>query len=121
MGFPGYKDQSALSFLKGRSARFLHFYAVCSIMSRQGIFLYLTSVWLRFVFIRFIRLLDFLIYLVITVNAVFFVVRIFLCSSLLRKRCVFIRLLSLSPVCLFRVCWVRGNFLAGRVIYFLCV
>jgi hypothetical protein len=69
----------------------------------------------------FIRLLDFLIYLVITLNAVFFLVKIFLCSSLLRKRCVFIRLLSLSPVCLFRVCWVRGNFLAVRVIYFLCV
>ena len=54
-GFPGYKDQSALSFLKGRSSRFLHFYAVCSIMSRQEIFLYLTSVWLRFVFIRFYK------------------------------------------------------------------
>ena len=55
LGFPGYKDQSALSFLKGRSSRFLHFYAVCSIMSRQEIFLYLTSVWLRFVFIRFYK------------------------------------------------------------------
>jgi hypothetical protein len=55
MGFPGYKDQSALSFLKGRSARFLHFYAVCSIMSRQEIFLYLMSVWLRFVFILFYK------------------------------------------------------------------
>ncbi len=55
MAFPGYKDQSALSFLKGRSSRFLHFYAVCSIMSRQEIFLYLTSVWLRFVFIRFYK------------------------------------------------------------------
>jgi hypothetical protein len=52
LGFPGYKDQSALSFLKGRSSRFLHFYAVCSIMSRQEIFLYLMSVWLRFFFIR---------------------------------------------------------------------
>jgi hypothetical protein len=125
MGFPGYKDQSALSFLKGRSSRFLHFYAVCSIMSRQEIFLYLTSVWLRFVFIRIIRLLDFLIYLVITVNAVFFVVKIllffFFCSLFFCKRCVFYALLSLSPVCLFWVCWVRGNFLAGRVIYFLCV
>ena len=54
-GFPSYKDQSALSFLKGRSSRFLHFYAVCSIMSRQEIFLYLTSVWLRFVFIWFYK------------------------------------------------------------------
>jgi hypothetical protein len=58
-GFPGYKDQSALSFLKGRSSRFLRFYAVCSIMSRQEIFLYLTSVWLRFVFIRFYKATGF--------------------------------------------------------------
>jgi hypothetical protein len=55
LGFPGYKDQSALSFLKGRSSRFLHFYAVCSIMSRQEIFLYLMSVRLRFVYIRFYK------------------------------------------------------------------
>ena len=54
-GFPGYKAQSTLSFLKGRSSRFLRYYAVCSIMSRQEIFLYLTSVWLRFVFIRFYK------------------------------------------------------------------
>ncbi len=49
---------------------------------------------------------------------VFFVVKIlspFLCSSLFCKRCLFIRLLYLSPVCLFWVCWIRGNFLAGRV------
>jgi hypothetical protein len=52
LSFLGYKGQSALSFLKGRSSTFLHFYAVCSIMSRQEIFLYLMSVWLRFVFIR---------------------------------------------------------------------
>ena len=39
LGFPGYKDQSALSFLKGRSSRFFHFFAVCSTMSRQEIFL----------------------------------------------------------------------------------
>ncbi len=38
MGFPGYGDQSVLSFLKGRSSRFLQFFAV-SIMSRQEIFL----------------------------------------------------------------------------------
>jgi hypothetical protein len=36
-GFPGCKDQSALSFPKGRSSRLFHFYAVCSIMSRQEI------------------------------------------------------------------------------------
>ncbi len=58
-GFPGYKDQSALSFLKGRSSRFLHFYAVRSIMSRQEIFLYLTSVWLRFVFFLFYKASEF--------------------------------------------------------------
>ncbi len=70
------------------------------------------------------RLLDFLIYSVITVNTVFswwiffflfFVLRYFVSGV------CFIRLLYLCPVCLFRVCWVRGNFLAGRVIYFLCV
>ena len=44
-----------MSFFKGRSSKFLHFYAVCSIMSRQEIFLYFTSVWLRFVFIRFYK------------------------------------------------------------------
>ena len=62
--------------------------------------------------------------MVITLNIVFFVVKVlflFLCFPLFCKWCVFIRLLYLSPVCLFRVCWVRGNFLAGRVIYFLCV
>ncbi len=59
LGFLGYKDQSALSFLKGRSSRFLHFYAVCSIMSRQEIFLYLTSVRLRFVFIRSYKAFEF--------------------------------------------------------------
>ena len=48
----------------------------------------------------FIRLLDFLIYLVITVNTVFFVVRIFLCSSLLCKRCVFYSIIILVS-CLF--------------------
>jgi hypothetical protein len=88
-------------------------------------FFYLISVLVPFLFSSgLIRLLDFLIYSVITVSTVFFVVKIlffFFFSSLFYKRCVFIRLLYLSPVCLFGVCWVRGNFLAGRVIYFLCV
>ncbi len=44
MGFLGYKDQSALSFLKGRSSRFLPFFAVCSTMSRQEIFLVIVLV-----------------------------------------------------------------------------
>jgi hypothetical protein len=39
LGFSGYKGQSALCFLEGRSSRFLQFFAVCSIMSRQEIFL----------------------------------------------------------------------------------
>ena len=49
-----------------------------------------------------IRLLDFLIYLVITVNAVFFVVKIFsfLCSSLFCKWCVFYSFIILVS-CLF--------------------
>jgi hypothetical protein len=111
-GFPGYKDQSALSFLKGRSSRFLHFYAVCSIMSRQEIFLYLTSVWLRFVFIRFYKASGFSNIFGYYCEHCLFVVKIF-CSLLFRKRCVFYALLSLSPVCLFWVCWVRGNF-SGR-------
>ena len=37
MGFPGYKDQSALSFLNGRSSGFLQFFTVRSTMSRQEI------------------------------------------------------------------------------------
>jgi hypothetical protein len=37
LGFPGYNVQSAFCFLKGRSSRFLQFFAVCSetAMSRQ--------------------------------------------------------------------------------------
>ena len=40
MGFPGYKDQSALCFLTGRSSRFSSIIAVCSetAMSRQDNF-----------------------------------------------------------------------------------
>ena len=52
----------------------------------------LVSVLVPFLFSSgLIRLLDFQIYLVITVNAVFFVVKIFsfLCSSLFCKWCVF--------------------------------
>ncbi len=63
-----------------------------------------------------IRLLDFPIYSVITVNTVFSVVKVLfrsLCSSLFCKRYVLIRLLYLSPVSLFWVCWVRGNFSGG--------
>ncbi len=75
--FPGYKDQSALSFLKGRSSRFLHFYAVCSIMSRQEFSCILRVFGSGLFSFGFIRLLDFLIYLVITVNTCLFVVKIF--------------------------------------------
>ncbi len=62
-----------------------------------------------------IRLLDFLIYSVITVNTVFFVVRIllfpyFLRSSLFCKRCVVYVFVS---VILNWVCWYRGNFSGG--------
>ncbi len=46
---------------------------------------------------------------------------LFLCFSLFCKWRVLIRLLRLYLVCLLWVCWVRGNFLAGRVICFLCV
>ncbi len=45
----------------------------------------------------------------------------FVYPSLFYKRRVFICLLYLPPVCLLWVCWVRGNFLAGRVTYFLCI
>ncbi len=53
MGFPGYWDQSVLSFLKGRSSRFLQFFAVCSIMSRQEIFLVIVLVLTIMVFFLF--------------------------------------------------------------------
>ncbi len=90
-GFPGYKDQSALSFLKGRSSRFLHFFAVCSIMSRQETFLYLTSVWLRFVFIRFYKVLGFSNIFGYYCEHLSFCGKdfLFVRSSLFRKRCVF--------------------------------
>jgi hypothetical protein len=59
-------------------------------------FFYLISVLVPFLFSSgLIRLLDFLIYSVITVNTVFFVVKIlfsFPCSSLFCKRCMFIYL-----------------------------
>ncbi len=55
-------------------------------------------------------------------STVFFVVKIFLLLfTLFCKRRVLICLLYLSPVCLLWVCWVRGNYLASWVIYFLCV
>ena len=62
-----------------------------------------------------IRLLDFLIYSVTTVNTVFFVVRVLflLFSVIFGKRCVFIHLLRLFLLCLLLVCWVRENFSGG--------
>jgi hypothetical protein len=124
LGFPGYKDQSALIFLKGRSSRF--FTSTLFVQSCRGKkFSCISRVFgLGLFSFGFIGLLDFLVYLVITVNAVFLVVKIFLFFSFVP--CYFVsgcvlRVVILSPVCLFRVCWVRGNFLAGRVIYFLCV
>jgi hypothetical protein len=51
LGFPGYNAQSAFCFLKGRSSRFLQFFAVCSetAMSRQDnfsfkVFVYIVAV-----------------------------------------------------------------------------
>jgi hypothetical protein len=76
----------------------------CSFNHVEVNFFYLISVFGAVLFSSgLIKLLDFLIYSVITVNTVFFVVKIFpfLCSSLFCKRCVFICLLYLSHVCLF--------------------
>ncbi len=94
MGFPGYKDQSALSFLKGRSSRFLQF--LCLFNHVEVNFLFCKCLVQFLVSSGIIRLLEFLIYSVITVNTVFF------CGegsfSVLRyfcKRCVFIHLLHL--------------------------
>ena len=112
MSFLGYKGQSALSFFKGRSSTFLHFYAVCSIMSRQEIFLYLTSVWLRFVFIRFYKASGFSNIFGYYCEYCLFLVKIlflFLCFSLFCKRCMCIYV----SVILNWVCWVRGNFSGG--------
>ena len=95
-GFPGYKDQSALSFLKGRSSRF--FNSPLFVQSCRGKFLYLVSVWSSFLFSSgIIRLLDFLIFfgyyleycLFCGEGSFSFVLRYFC------KRCVFIYLLYL--------------------------
>jgi hypothetical protein len=63
LGFLGYKDQSALSFLKGRSSRILQFFTVCSTMSRQEFFVmdfvYNTTI---FFCVGNKRALDFLIF-----------------------------------------------------------
>ncbi len=97
-GFPSYKDQSALSFLKGRSSRF--FTSTLFVQSCRGKkFSCILRVFGSGLFsFGFIRLLEFLIYLVITVNAVFLVVKIFLFFSFVPcyfcKWCVFYALLS---------------------------
>jgi hypothetical protein len=91
LGLSGYKGQSALCFLEGRSSRFF-FSSLLFVQPCRGKFLFILQVFGSvFVFSGLIWLLDFLIYSVITVKIVFFVVEIlfpFLCSSSYCKRCV---------------------------------
>ncbi len=122
LGFPGYRDQSALSFLKGRSSRFLQF--LCLFNHVEVNFLFV-SVWFSFfVSSGILRLLvlDFLILFGYYCEYCIFFdedsFSFFLCSSLFCKRCVFYVL-----VCCFVYFWCAGSVrisLAGRVIYFLC-
>jgi hypothetical protein len=114
--------QSVLCFLTGRSSKFRQSFAV--VRSCRGKYLINLQVsYPFFVFIWFYKGSGFfnitrllLEYCLLSGDNFSF-----LCSVLFCKRCVSICLLYLSPVCLLWVCWVRGNSLAGRVIYCLCV
>ena len=95
MGFPGYRDQSALSFLKGRSSGFLQF--LCLFNHVEVKFLFCKCL-VQFLFLSgIIGLLDFLIFfgyyleycLSCGEGSFSFVFRYFC------KRCVFIHLLHL--------------------------
>jgi hypothetical protein len=95
LGFPGYRDQSALSFLKGRSSRFLQF--LCLFNHVEVNFLFCKCLVQFLVSSGIIRLLDFLIFfgyyleycLFCGEGSFSFVFRYFC------KRCVFIHLLHL--------------------------
>jgi hypothetical protein len=82
--------------------------------------------WFRFLFSSgLIRLLDFLIYSVITVSTVFFVVKIlyFFFLFFVILQAVYVYLFTyLFSVIVNWVCWVRGNFSGGPGhIYSVCV
>ncbi len=95
MGFPGYRDQSALSFLKGRSSRFLQF--LCLFNHVEVKILFCKCLVQFLVLSGIIRLLDFLIFfgyyleycLFCGEGSFSFVLRYFC------KRCVFMHLLHL--------------------------
>ncbi len=121
MGFPGYRDQSALSFLNGRSSRFLQF--LCLFNHVEVNFLFFKCLVHFLVSSGVIRLLDFLIFFGYYCEYCLF------CgegSFFLLFSVTFVSDVCLSIyytcflLCLLLVCWVRENSLAGRVIYFLC-
>ena len=120
MGFPGYRDQSALSFLKGRSSRFLQF--LCLFNHVEVNFLFCKCLVQFLVSSGIIRLLDFLIFFGYYLNIVFLVMKVlFLLFSV-----TFVSDVCLSIYytcflfCLLLVCWVRENFSGGLGHIFLC-
>ncbi len=74
-----------------------------------------------FVLIWFYTASNSVTYLAITVNTICFCVEdlsFSFCSLFFCKRCMYI---SVCSVYLNWFCWVRGNFLASRVMYIFCV
>ena len=115
MGFPGYRDQSALSFLKGRSSRFLQF--LCLFNHVEVNFLFCKCLVQFLVSSGIIRLLDFLIffgyyleYCLFCGEGSFF---FFLFSvTFVSDVCLSIYY-TCFLLCLLLVCWVRENFSGG--------
>ncbi len=114
LGFPGYRDQSALSFLKGRSSRFLQF--LCLFNHVEVKFLFCKCLVQFLVSYGIIRLLDFLIffgycreYCLFCGEGSFFLLFF---VTFLSDVCLSIYY-TCFLICLLLVCWVRENFSGG--------
>jgi hypothetical protein len=115
LGFPGYRDQSALSFLKGGSSSFLQFLCLLNHVEVKIVFCKCLVQFL--VSSGIIRLLDFLIFFGHYREYCFF-----FCSEgsfFLLFSVTFVSDVCLSIyytcflLCLLLVCWVRENFSGG--------